>query len=68
LCQFSPKVIAVEGGSTATANFDWTPDVLLPGSYTAAAWVTARGEVYGPISREFRVEAVYLPLVQRGQP
>ena len=66
--ELSPQVIAVTGVSTATATFDWTPVDLSPGQYTAAAWVTARGQAYGPLSHSFRVEYLYLPLVFRQTP
>jgi hypothetical protein len=59
----SPQVIAVNGMSTGTATFDWSPAHLPSGGYTAAAWVTARGQVYGPLSRSFRTTSVYLPLI-----
>jgi hypothetical protein len=63
--ELSPQVISVTGVSTATATFDWTPVGLPPGQYTAAAWVTARGQAYGPLSHSFRVVRLYLPLVFR---
>jgi Galactose oxidase, central domain/Peptidase family C25 len=61
----APQVVAVAGGGTATATFDWTVPHLPAGRYSVAAWVTAGEEVYGPLSRSFRVTAVYLPVIVR---
>jgi hypothetical protein len=62
---FSPQVITVTARSTATATFDWIPTGLAPGRYTAAAWVTSRGSVYGPQTYSFQVAGIYLPMTLR---
>jgi hypothetical protein len=61
----SPQVMVVPGGGSATVSFAWTPAGLPAGDYTVAAWVTARGQVYGPLSRSFHLARLYLPIIRR---
>jgi hypothetical protein len=55
------QLLAVAGGSEATAQLTWTASAL--GSYWAEAIAVADGRPYGPAARPFAVMGqIYLPL------
>jgi len=56
--ELSPQTITVAGGLTETVTFTWTPLGVRDGDYNAIAAVVVDSQVYGPISRAFKVESM----------